>query len=271
MVETVSQASIIGMFFSLIISVGMPIGLLVWWKKKTDASIRSFFIGCMIFIVFAMVIEQAFHSIILALTGDLIQGNIILLGIYGGLCAGAFEETGRYIAMKGLMKGSLNKKNSIMYGIGHGGIEAILLIGMSYVSNLALAFAINGGKLPSSIDLSDAKMYETISAIWTTPSWMFFMAGAERVSAIILHIVLSYMVYKAVKGKDMKWYFIAVLVHMAVDTGTVFINQVVPVYVTEILLWAVMVALTVWLVKAYKAENLEIIVDLAENAENEEV
>ena len=43
------------------------------------------------------------------------------------VAAGVFEETGRLLAMKFCMKKDLDKKNAIMYGIGHGGIRFLRL------------------------------------------------------------------------------------------------------------------------------------------------
>ena len=122
---TVSGASLGGMIFSLILSIGLPIALLILVKNKLKANLTSFVIGSAVFIVFALVLESLMHSVVLTATGTLLTDNLILYGLYGGLAAALFEETGRLIAMKFFMKDSLNKPNTLMYGIGHGGIEAI--------------------------------------------------------------------------------------------------------------------------------------------------
>jgi uncharacterized membrane protein YhfC len=48
-----------------------------------------------------------------------------LYAVLGALLAGLFEETGRFIAFKFLLKKRTDRKTAISYGIGHGGFEAI--------------------------------------------------------------------------------------------------------------------------------------------------
>ena len=97
----------------------------------------------------ALVLEQVFHFVIVKLTGNVLLDNIWLYAIYGGLAAGLFEETGRLAAMGLCMKKRLDKQNAIMYGIGHGGIEAILIAGLSGISNIISAILVNSGMLPT--------------------------------------------------------------------------------------------------------------------------
>ena len=101
--ETVSVASMIGMGVSMLLSMGIPVGLLIYGKVKKDAKFSSFFIGAGTFFVFAMVLEQILHMVVLGGVPD-IQNNIWMYGLYGAAAAAVFEETGRFVAMKFLMK-----------------------------------------------------------------------------------------------------------------------------------------------------------------------
>jgi uncharacterized membrane protein YhfC len=49
------------------------------------------------------------------------------------LTAGVFEETARYIAYRFLLK-EHNMENGLIYGVGHGGIESIMLVGVNVVT-----------------------------------------------------------------------------------------------------------------------------------------
>lgn len=248
--NTVSTASIAGMVFSLIISVGLPIILLIAAKKKTNAKISSFFIGAATFVLFALVLEQILHFAVISatggdLTGNSIKSNIWLYGIYGGLAAGIFEETGRFVAMRFIMKKNLTKENALMYGIGHGGIEAILVAGLGAVFNIATSLMINAGQLDMMLGTLDettkAATMETLSQLCTLPSYTFFMSGIERISAIILHIALSYFVYRAVKEKRIGFYGAAVFLHALVNFSAVIANAYLPVIATEAIIFAMSV------------------------------
>ena len=260
-IQNVSIASIMGMVISLIISVGLPIALVIVWKKKTKSSLKSFFIGAGTFVVAALVLESIFHSIVFKITGDAIIGNMIIYGIYGGLAAGVFEETGRLVAMKLFMKKTCDKENAIMYGIGHGGIEAIIIVGLTEVSNILTSIMINTGALELTLKQLPDDMVTTVvqqlSALWTTEAYAFYLGGIERISAIILHICLSYMVYLAVKNIKYIIFVLAIAIHMLVDAGTVILVNVcgMNMIVFEVVLLAVMIALAAIIAKKYREEN----------------
>ena len=224
----VSTLTILAIIFTMFVSIGGPVFLCFLVVKKFHAKLYPAVIGAAAFVFFVLVLESVMHRAVLGVTGDVITGNIWLYGLYGGLAAGLFEETGRYLAMRIYMKKSLTKENSLMYGVGHGGIEAVMLVGISYISNLMVALMINLNHLDSLFaglnDATTAVTIDRLSALWTLPSYQFFFAGVERISAMMLQIALSYLVYRAVKEKQMKFYGIAVGIHFAVDAITVILS-----------------------------------------------
>lgn len=266
-----------GMICSGIIAVILPIVLMIVWKKKTSAKVSSFFIGCGTFVVFAFILEQIFHTVVLKLTGSAITGNIWLYALYGGICAGIFEETGRFVSMKFLMKNTLDKKNGIMYGIGHGGIEAILIVGISEVSNIATGLAVNSGTISAIINaVPDETLrnqtYEQISVLWTNPGNVFFAGGVERISAIAFHICASYLVYKAVADKKILNYVLAVALHFALDAITVVINgQGCSIWILEAIVFVFSAVCCYFVVRDYRsrkdASEAEQAEDIAANSE----
>lgn len=244
----VSTASIIGMIFTLCISFGIPIFLLIFIRKKTKADITSFFIGTAVFIVFALVLEQILHTIVGFAAGNVIRQNIWLYALYGGVAAGLFEETGRFVAMHFFMKKNLNMSNALMYGAGHGGTEAILLVGITSVNNIIISFMINTGMFQKSLELVTEEVAQEsigqLSALWTLPSYQFFMGGIERLSAIILHIALSVLVYQAVKNRKKLYWIIAFFMHAFVDFTAVISTTYLNIIWAEVLV-ALLTAVTV--------------------------
>ena len=241
-IPNVPISSITGIAVSLVVSVGLPVALCIIVCRKTKARISSFFVGAATFVVFALILEQILHAIVLKASGTALTGNIWLYGLYGGLAAGVFEETGRYLAMKLCMKKNLNKQNAIMYGVGHGGIEAMLLAGMACVNNLVIAAMINGGQaslLLSVSGVNDATYQQVLAqlmAVSSTPSWQFYMVGLERISAIIFHISASYLVYLGVSRKKLPYYLLAILAHFLLDALTVISAKYLPILAVEGLL-----------------------------------
>lgn len=258
---TVSGASMAGMVVSLLLSVGLPIFLCIFIYKKTKAWVPAFFIGCGIFVGFAMILEQICHAIVLTVTGSVLQDNIWLYGIYGGLAAALFEETGRWIAMKFCLKKHLTRENALMYGAGHGGIEAFLILGMSSMSNLLTAAMINGGLMEKTMNVLEPAQqeltYNQLSVLWTTPAYLFYLAPVERISAIALQITLSILVYSAVKTGQKLHLAAAFGLHFAVDFLTVICASAVPVWALELGLAVVVAVICVVIYKLVYTKTAE--------------
>ena len=111
MAGTVPVLSIVFMGMALVISTMLPIGLCVYFRRAKKADLSPFFIGCAVMILFAFVLESLAHRFILnSKVGAIIIGNTLLYGLYGGAMAGLFEETGRFIAFKTILRKKQNNK-----------------------------------------------------------------------------------------------------------------------------------------------------------------
>ncbi|MGN0158275.1 MAG: YhfC family intramembrane metalloprotease [Brotaphodocola sp.] len=225
----VPAGNLIGILFSLAVSWGVPTALAVYFYKKKRADIFPFFVGCASFFIFAMLLEQLMHMLVLRNLGSIsqmLQDNLILYALYGGLAAGVFEETGRFLSMKYVMKKSLTHENALMYGAGHGGMEAVLILGMASFNNLISTIMINSGRLVSSLaEGSDVDAILTrLSPLWTLPAWQFFMGGIERIMAMVIHVALSVLVYHSVKEKQNRWlYPAAILLHAGINFSVIVV------------------------------------------------
>ena len=72
-----------------------------------------------------------------------INGHTVAYVLYGIFMAGIFEECGRYVIIKYIMKKNKTMENMIMYGIGHGGIEVWTVSLATIVSYLSMAIMLN--------------------------------------------------------------------------------------------------------------------------------
>ena len=257
--QTIPAASVAGIIFSLLITLCVPSALLIFMRLKLKTKIYPFFIGCASFFVFALVLEQILHAIVFTVTGPLLQENILLYALYGGLAAALFEETGRFISMKLFMKKCLTRENALLYGVGHGGFEAISLVGVTSIFNLLYAFTINSGALEASLSLLEPTLREqTVAALaplWLTPSSQFFIGGIERLLAMVLHICLSVLVYKAVSGKK-PFFLIAFGIHFLVDFAVVLAANYLPLALVELVLLALVALVAFFTLKVYQEDTV---------------
>lgn len=232
MSNNVPQLSIIFMGIVALMGIAIPILLFIYFRKKHNAEIMPFFIGVAVFIVFALIIEGTINfAIFSSPVAYKIKENTWLFGIFGGLMAGVFEETGRFAAFKTVLKKKLhNDKNALMYGAGHSGIEVFLILTISMITNLVFSIMFNMGMLDKLISqISDPAKLSAINTIIetlvkTNPS-LFWLSVAERFAAIGMQIALSILVWYSVKNIKKLWLFpLAIFIHAFIDAVLVILK-----------------------------------------------
>ncbi|NCB50623.1 MAG: YhfC family intramembrane metalloprotease [Clostridia bacterium] len=201
---------------SMLVSVLLPVILLIVWHRKTGARLIPALVGAIIFPVFALGLEQLLHSVVLKQPA--IYMNTFLYVVYGCLASGLFEETGRLVAFRFLLRKHRGKETSVTYGIGHGGIEAILTSGISMAVSLVAVITLSKGGSQALEALFGQATAQTLAATLAGNSPpLFLFSGFERAIAILLHISLSVFVFKAVAEKKPFYYVTAILLHASVN------------------------------------------------------
>lgn len=238
---------IVVMAFTAILTVVLPLGLMLRYRRK-GGTWSSFFTGVGVFILFALILEQLFHALVLfSPLGGTIQNTLWLYALYGGLAAGLFEETGRFVAFRFFLRKQKEPVTALAYGAGHGGVEAVLIVGLTMVNNIVLLAVANSG---APLEPSMAAAVETLAA---TPAGMFLWSAFERVVAIILHIALSVLVFASVREAKKHGLFVAaVLIHAGVDALAVVLGGSMPVAVMELAVLAVTVLTALFAAKVYR-------------------
>ena len=220
----VSTLSMISMGITLLICFVVPILLLWGVRRRYHASFKSFLVGMIAFIVATQVIEAPIHAYFLMYNETTIQWFAThpwLYALYGGLMAGILEETARYVSFKWVLKKQTRFQDSLSYGLGHGGIEAMLIVGTTYLNNLVLSLMINQG-LVEKLGL-EAELQETIvTQLTQTSPLLFSLAGYERLMTLIIQIGLSVLVFKAIRDRKNYYYVMAIFIHACLDFKAVF-------------------------------------------------
>lgn len=219
----IEMSTFIVIIINLVISIGIPIGLILYLSFKKKKIIGPALIGAAVFIVFQYLIRipllnQVFPSMEWFLKMSM---NPWTYGIFLGLTAGLAEELGRYLAFSTVLKEKFRFVDGVAYGIGHGGIEAILISGIANINNLIITFSINNGTY-SSFGVTEAIKDQFLN----TPPSMILMGGIERIFAMTIQIGLSILVLYAVKKKCFRYVILAILLHMVVDSPIVILTSV---------------------------------------------
>ena len=212
----------------LVLSVLFPLAIALIWKFKKKEPFSTILIGAAIFLLFALILEKPIQSLVISKNfslGLFLSSHPILLAFVFGLFPGIFEETGRLLAFKTLLKNRKNKETAISYGIGHGCFEAMAILGMTYISYISFACMINSGTFVNIINQVKEKAPDQVGAYYNLADQIaktsIFLVGAsiiERVLAILLQIGLSILVFYACKDKKKFWLFpLAIILHTLTD------------------------------------------------------
>ena len=242
----VPVSSLILMAVNALLGFAIPVGLAVWLVRKHHARISTILIGAGTFIVFALVLESLLHQLVLkGPHGASILGNTLRYALYGGLAAGVFEETGRFLSMKFLMKKEPAKPlPGIAYGVGHGGVEMLILFGITMINNLVISALINSGQADALFakvpEEAAAQVQAQLDQLQTLGASTLLIGLWERISALILHLGLSMLVWVAVrKGGKWLWLFpAAIALHALVDAGAILLQKSAGMVTLELIVTA---------------------------------
>lgn len=273
----VSTSAIAGMILSIVLTLAGPVLLLVLWQvkqrkthfgdsscDKKEYSLIPALAGALTFIIAALVLESIPKYFLLS-GGSGVSGYILThawaYALVGALLAGIFEECGRFVTFRYILKNYRNRETAITYGIGHGGIECMLLVGMSMISNLVLAFMINNGSLAllmESLPAEQAAAYQTAVTSLTAAGFGMFLWGIwERIFAMLLHISLSVLVFVSAKNKSKFYFFpVAVLLHTLMDVpAALYQFGLLSLGVVEVLIAAFSIGSAILAHRVYQREN----------------
>lgn len=223
-----SDSSFIWMGLTCILLFLLPLLYVFIWRHKCGkrARFKSLFIGAAGFLISARVLELGVHVFCILLDNPVsrfINGHIAAYVIYGICMAGIFEECGRYIILRYLVKKENTRENAVMYGIGHGGIEVWAISLVSILTFLAIGIVFRVYPLQEAMNLlliNDTNATAALPAIQMAAA---FGAGnalvtiLERILCMFIHIALTVIVYHGVQLRNQKHLLLAVFLHMMVD------------------------------------------------------
>ena len=222
----------------------------VFKAKNKEVNTSSFFIGCGVFILFALILEQLLHSVMLPIVGK----STVMYVSYGIFAAGIFEETGRFAAFKTVMKNRNDPKEAVMFGLGHGGAEAILLAGLSLLSTAIMAVIMNNADFSAAF-IFPAESTETaelvrsqLSAVSGLTAVQVVCSLLERIISMTFHTAISVIVFEGARVKGKLWLFpVSILLHAVCDLpAALYQRQVIPMWAVYPIM-AVITAGIVWL------------------------
>lgn len=156
--------------------------------------------------------------------------NPVFTALFLGGTAALFEVGGRFIVMRYWLTQHRRYLDGIAFGVGHGGIEAIMLAGIPIILTV---IAGQGGD-----------------------DGLLLAGGVERVSAMLMQIGWSVMVLRGIRDRKYIWVWIAGGIHMLTDTMVVLsAPQIGSVWLMEGVIGAIALLMTLYIYYEYKRQR----------------
>ena len=218
----VSYFSLSAMVITMLISFLLPVILFILLRRGSKNVTGAFIAGAVAFYISQMLIRIPMIQVLLPRFNwyRVFKENTLLLILFLALSAALFEETVRYLTFKLLLKERQVWKCGLAYGIGHGGIEAALIVGITYVNNIILSIIINRNTLAPFLrgKVEDAMAERIYKGLTETPPGVFLAAGVERLFVVFIHIALSVLILEGIVRKhSLLFYLTAVVAHAALN------------------------------------------------------
>jgi uncharacterized membrane protein YhfC len=233
----VPWTSVIFSGISIILSLILPVVLALWFWRKTRVPFTTILIGALTFFVMQIVLRIPLVQILglLIKPGELISttAGLLLWSGFLALTAALFEELGRFLFFK-VFRRQADWQNAVAFGIGHGGIEAMLLVGLNSIANTIL-LAILAADLP--IELPS----EVVEQFTSVASLDFLAGGIERLLTLPVHIALSILVVAGIRRKNFGYVLLAIGAHFLLNFPIIWLAQNWGIWPTEgyLLIWSI--------------------------------
>ena len=223
----ISSMTLIACFVTLFVALLLPVIAIsvLSFQHKGDKIISAWILGAAGFVVTQLLIRLPILTALQSQTWfiSFSENNGFLFAFALAFTAGLFELAGRFVVAK-LMQKNLNYHRSLAAGLGHGGIEAMILVGITYLNNILYIFMINSGTFDAVVSEAVATGVD-VSALLTVKDQLisaspalFLLAGFERILAMVGHVAMSMIVcYGVYTGKPLKSALICLGIHTLMD------------------------------------------------------
>ena len=242
----IGKSSIPSLIITIILMVAIPVAFFLYWRRKhkEQTNISYLIAGALGFIVSARILELGVHYFCILADNPVsrfMNGSTAAYVLYGTIMAGVFEECGRHIVLRYILKKNRTRENAVLYGIGHGGIEILAILLPTMITYLVIAVLFSQGDVEHalrSLKITEETAAAALPSIQAAAAFdyaMMAMNVIERFFAMLLHIGLTVIVYYGVLHARKAYLPMAILLHMLMDTfPALYQRGAVPLWSVEV-------------------------------------
>ncbi len=196
-----------------------PLALGWWLRQRLAVSWRTWGWGALTFLA-SQLARLPFLYLLTVLVTPLVRIasdspavfwiNLVVLS----LTAGLFEESARWFVLQRFATTTRGWRAAVMFGAGHGGIEAMLLVGGFTIFNIVLLQLGDSLVAQTQNAVERSAMMAQLDALYGLQWWDSALVVWERVAAVTFHVGAAVVVMQTVLTGRRVWWVVAVVGHV---------------------------------------------------------
>ncbi len=239
---------IITITISLLVTIGLPIAAGFWLNNKFRVPWRVITYGALgYFIVQALVtlVFSGFNRLVqgetLTLTEEGFNVAQIWLSVFLGALLGVVV---RWLGMKYLNENLDNLEAAYGIGVGYGGAESIMLVGLPLLTTF-ITMLTNMNINPETSSL-DPAVIQQIEELWQVPAYIPIVGSLERIASLVMHIAVTILILQVFTRGSKLWLLAAFGLELVVNGLIVGLAEVGLDYI-----WVILIALVLMVGNLY--------------------
>ena len=158
-------------------------------------------------------------------TGGMEGSQLLQTALILGFTAGLSETAARAVGYWFLFRRDAARRweDGVMVGLGHGGIEAMIFGAVLTAASVGSLWALRDADL-GALEVTPEQLQALTQqmALFFDRPWQGFLGLLERSTAILLHVSLSLLVWRAFQRRQIGYALLALVYHGAADASAVY-------------------------------------------------
>jgi uncharacterized membrane protein YhfC len=184
-----------------------------WWRRKSGAPWKPFFSGALVFFVSQVVLRFPWQ---IPLAHSIYRHPkwLVPFLLVSSLTAGVFEETGRWLGYRYLIR-EHTRRVGVIFGLGHGWLESLLLAGVPLATLLVSWIVAAQGTIPAGPALEAIRQRTAGLSFWGAQ-----VPALERAGAVLFHVGCALIVLRGWTRHQTGWLALAIGLHSGINALT---------------------------------------------------
>ena len=239
---------IIAITISLLVTIALPVAAGFWlnnkfkipWRVITYGALGYFIVQALITLVFS-----GFNNLVqngtIALGEESFRTAQIFLSVFLGALLGVLV---RWLGMKYLNEDLDNLEAAYGIGVGYGGAESIMLVGLPLLTTFITMLSNMNINLQTTN--LDPAVVQQIEELWQVPAYIPLVGSLERIASFVMHITVTILILQVFKRKSKVWLLAAFGLELLVNGLIVGLAEIGLEYG-----WVILVALVLMVGNLY--------------------